>query len=310
MKLIPSILLFMTSVLAHAQQKEILIIGTMHTVPKIVKHSYQPLLKLAYQYKPEAIYVESPMANDTISWNYLKNGWSESYKRFYNLSDSLRKQYDFNSDHLQVLLKIALKDLAPQQLDTLVISFAYLRDYANYKYYSYLKKYGINGPKKPKRNENEDLSYKLASKLNAPLFNMDDQQTNDAYHLAWTACLKVGATNGDNQLNNQLNKEDYNKSILPAVLGNLGKHTNKKKSLARMHALNSFQYVTKSCEPCDLATKYWDERNARMAKNIVDQVGENSYTKSVVIVGAGHVVGLKAAIAQQNPNLIVNLIDK
>jgi len=50
-----------------AQEKEVLFIGTMHTVPKIVKNSYKPLLKKALKYHPEAIYVESPLANDTIS---------------------------------------------------------------------------------------------------------------------------------------------------------------------------------------------------------------------------------------------------
>ena len=41
------VLLWMTlfSMTVKAQQKEILIIGTMHTVPSIVKHSYSPLLK-------------------------------------------------------------------------------------------------------------------------------------------------------------------------------------------------------------------------------------------------------------------------
>ena len=68
---------------AQEQQKEVLIIGTMHTVPKIVQHSYKPMLKRALKYKPEAIYVESPKGNDSISWEYLKDGWSENYKAFY-----------------------------------------------------------------------------------------------------------------------------------------------------------------------------------------------------------------------------------
>ena len=50
-----------------AQKKELLIIGTMHTVPNIVKNAYRPLLKYAIDYAPEAIYVEYILAQDTIS---------------------------------------------------------------------------------------------------------------------------------------------------------------------------------------------------------------------------------------------------
>ena len=56
--------------ICSAQKKELLIIGTMHTVPNIVKNAYRPLLKYAIDYAPEAIYVEYIQARDTIS---LKN---------------------------------------------------------------------------------------------------------------------------------------------------------------------------------------------------------------------------------------------
>lgn len=50
-----------------AQEKELLIIGAMHTVPKIVKNSYKPLLDYTIEYKPEAIYVEYIHPDDTLS---------------------------------------------------------------------------------------------------------------------------------------------------------------------------------------------------------------------------------------------------
>ena len=55
---------------AFGQGKEILIIGTMHEVPKLVKNSYKPLLKYALKYKPDAIYVECVRSNDSISLSY------------------------------------------------------------------------------------------------------------------------------------------------------------------------------------------------------------------------------------------------
>ncbi|WP_379092951.1 DUF5694 domain-containing protein [Pedobacter sp. UC225_65] len=311
MKILTFFLFLCTSLaFGQGQKKEVFIIGTMHTLPKIVKNSYKPLLKMALKYQPEAIYVESPMPEDNISWEYLKNGWSNAYKKLYQLSDSLKRNYHFEARTVERLQQKKFEDLSPADLTILINSFAYLRDNANYELYSYLKKYGVKGAKKPLRNEDEDLSYKLALQLGiGRLFNMDDQQTNKEYHAAWQACVKLGAKNGDNELNNKLNRKDYKRSIVPALLGRLGRHTNSKAALERMHQLNSFSYVLNQNEPCALATKYWNERNYRMAKNIVTQVAKNPYVKNVVVVGAGHVVGLKAAIMQQDPNVVVKLID-
>ena len=55
---------------AVAQEKELLIIGTMHEVPSIVSHSYRPLLKYAKKYKPEAIFVSARY----LSARYLSPG--------------------------------------------------------------------------------------------------------------------------------------------------------------------------------------------------------------------------------------------
>ena len=85
--LIASLFLSIFILSAQKQPQEVLIIGTMHTVPKIVKKSYKPMLKFAKKYNPEAIFVESPMPNDTISWNYLKSGWSKKYQEFLNLKE-------------------------------------------------------------------------------------------------------------------------------------------------------------------------------------------------------------------------------
>ena len=73
MKFYNSIKVIFTSIAAllilnvFAQEKELLIIGTMHTVPSVVSHSYKPLLKYAKEYKPEAIFVEDISPEDTLS---------------------------------------------------------------------------------------------------------------------------------------------------------------------------------------------------------------------------------------------------
>ena len=126
-----SLLLILYNLEAQEQPKEILIVGTMHTVPKIVKHSYKPMLRRSKNYQPTAIYVESPMDSDTLSWEYLKNGWSKSYKQFYYLSDSLQTLFNFNEERYHQLLKKPLSEMTPLDLEFLIQSFAYNRDHAN-----------------------------------------------------------------------------------------------------------------------------------------------------------------------------------
>ncbi len=312
MKISIVILLFASSItLASAQhnEKEIFIIGTMHQVPKIVKHSYKPLLKIGLKYNPDAIFVESPVANDTLSWEYLKNGWSPAYKKFYYLNDSLQRTYKFDVDQHQHLLSLLTTELERKDIQLLINNFAYLRDFGNYDYYKYILRHGVKGSKRPLRNEDDDLSFKLALRLGKKMVvNMDDQQTNDEYHLAWRACMKAGSINGDNKINRKLNKKDYKASIIPALLGRLGKHNNTKGTLNRMHILNSYRYVTQKNEHCDLGTRYWDERYARIAENILREVYKSGNEKNLVVIGAGHVIGLKEALEKQDPEMRIRLL--
>ncbi len=291
------------------QEKEVLLIGTMHTVPKIVKNSYKPLLKKALKYKPEAIYVESPRAKDSISWEYLKNGWSKSYKEFYFLSDSLRHNFFFHKGKLNTLLQNDFENLSAKQLDTIIYSFAYLRNHANYRFYRYIKKYGVKGAKKPTRHEDGDLTAKLALQLNIKrLKSMDDQQTNEEYHLAWKKCARDGSKNGDNKKNQKLNKKHDNRAIIPALFGRLAKYVNKRKSLERLHKLAAFTYVKNKTKNCSLATEYWNQRNRRMAKNIGNQIEKSNAHKNIVIVGAAHIIGLEKALKQHFPHIKVKLL--
>ena len=290
-------------------EKEIVIVGTMHTVPKIVKHSYKPMLKYAKKYNPQAIYVESPMPNDTLSWEYLKNGWSKGYQAFYKLSDSLKKTFNFNEVKFNSTLNKSFEALTPSDLDYLITSFAYLRNEPNHDFYAYIKKYGIKGAKKPTRHEDGDLSMPLALALNIKtLTPMDDQRTNGEYHNAWKQCSKEGIKN--NAIISKLNKKEYNSAILPAIFRGLGRHTNKRKSLNRLHKMSSFTYVTKKTKGCTLGERYWDERNERMAKNIATQVIANNHTRNIVFVGASHVIGLEKELKEKYPNLKVTLMNE
>lgn len=304
------ILLSIFNLLGQKQPQEILIVGTMHTVPKIVKNSYKPMLHFAKKYNPEAIYVESPMANDTISWEYLKNGWSKGYQKFYKLSDSLQKYFDFNQSKFDDILQKPFASMNDTDLNYLMTSFAYKRDNGNYGFYKHLRKYGTTGSKEPLRHEDEDLTYKLALAMNQKrVINIDDQQTNKEYHNAWRKCSKEGSDNGNNAANSKLYKKNYNSAILPAIFRSLGKHTNKPKSLQQLHDMASFSYVIEDTEGCKEGRKYFDERNMRITKNIATQVIKSNKQKNIVIIGAAHVIGLQKEFKEKYPNLKVILMN-
>tara|TARA_R110002073_G_scaffold128999_3_gene275175 strand:+ start:140817 stop:141764 length:948 start_codon:yes stop_codon:yes gene_type:complete len=303
-------ILFTTVSFSQSTQKEVLIIGTMHTVPKIVKKSYKPMLRRAKKYNPQAIYVESPMANDSISWEYLKTGWSKGYQKFYQLSNSLKKSFDFNEVKFNSIIAKSHAEMTPKDLDYLINSFGYLRDNGNYGYYSYIKKHGIKGTKKATRHEDGDLTYKLALQIGIKMVaNMDDQRTNGEYHTAWNKCSKEGGSNGNNAVSRKLNKRDYNSAMIPAIFRGLGKHVNKRKSLERLHNMSSFSYVIEDTEGCKEGRHYWRERNERMADNIATQILTSENERSVVIVGASHVIGLEKALKENYPTLKIKLMN-
>lgn len=309
-KILFTVSIFIATLFSNGQEKqqEVLLMGTMHTVPKIVKKSYQPMLRVAKKYDPQAIYVESPMANDHQSWEYIKKGWSKGYQKFYKLSDSIQKTFDFDQTELNRILDKEHSEMTAEDLDYLIQSFIYQRDNGNYEYYSYIKKHGLSGSKKPTRHEDGDLTFKLAlQKGHKLVYNMDDQRTNGEYHAAWNKCVKEGVSNGNNVINNQLNKKDYNSAIIPAIFRGLGKHTNQRKTLERLHMLSSFSYVIQDTEGCKEGRKYWNERNARMAKNIASQVLNSENERNIVIVGASHIAGLEKELKENYPNLKVKL---
>jgi hypothetical protein len=305
---ITSFLFFSIASFAQEKQQEVLLMGTMHTVPKIVKKSYKPMLRYAKKYNPQAIYVESPMADDSLSWEYLKTGWSKGYQKFYKLSDSLQKSFDFNETKFNQILSKEHSAMTQEELTYLINSFIYKRDNGNYEYYSYIKKYGLEGANKPTRHEDGDLTYKLALKQGHKLvFNMDDQQTNGEYHNAWQKCVKEGRSNGNNVINNKLNKKSYNSAMIPAVFRGLGRHTNKRKSVNRLHSMSSFGYVIQDTPGCEDGRRYWNERNSRMADNIAKQILASNNQRNIVIVGAAHIIGLEEALKAKYPNLKVKL---
>lgn len=305
------ILIIYTTAFSQEHQKEVLLIGTMHEVPKIIKNAYRPLYKQALKYKPEAIYVETAMPNDSISWEYLKDGYSKSHQRFYVIADSLKRHYNFSETRLNKLLDKDFSGLTKDELQTIRLSFGYQRDWPNFQFYTYIAKYGVKGSKKPLRIENHDITAKLALALNhKKVYATDDQQTNKEFHIYWHKCETTTRENGDYIKLRKIEKKFERTMIIPSLFGRNGYYTNSTKTLNRLHTMSSLRYAMQKSNDCDLATQYFDERNQRIVKNLGTQILEKPNKKSVLIIGASHIIGVKEELEKQFPTIKVILFDE
>ncbi len=288
-----------------SEQAEIFIIGTMHEVPKIVKHSYKPLLKIAKKYKPDAIYVERQRPEDTLSViNY-----ESSY--FIPLGDSISKTFKKDVQRYRQLRKTSIYKMSKEDFKFLADHYAVYRDRANYAYYKYLFKFGINGSKKPLRNENYDLTAPLAIAMDMNfIYAMDHQHETQLYTQLSKLCYRESSKDGQLKKLKKHNKRDYRKHMIPAIFGNLGVYTNRIKTVKRYEYANRFEFRETPCTSCDDAANVWDRRNEGMARNIGTQVVKNNHKKAVIIVGAGHLLGIKKELEEQFPGIRIKIIDQ
>ena len=287
---------------AYAQDKELLIIGTMHEVPSIVSRSYKPLLKYARNYMPEAIYTEDIRPNDTLS---LKN----FTPKFLSIADSLSRTETIDEERFQELKKKRLSELGSDDYAFLTKTYLMKRDRANYSYYNYLKTYGIAGSKKALRNENGDLIIPLAIAVGiTELIPVDDHQTEKEYQLAWSKSIKAIKETGDDAVLSKLFKRDRQKRVWPSLWGKLGKYTNKPETLHRYYLVNSCRYVNHQNESTNAVRQLWDGRNHRIAENLAEKIKANPYQRNILIIGAGHVISVQEMLKQIYPELKVKLM--
>ncbi len=298
-----TIFLFTISCVAQNTQKEVFLMGTMHGVPKIIKHSYKPLFKRAMKYQPDAIYIERIRPEDTLSQK-------KAYQHYITYADSIKGTFEYEASRFETIRNKDLEHMSQDDFRYLAKSFLIKMDISNFKYYAYLLKHGLKGSKKPSREEDGDLSFKTAARLGLKyIHSMDDQSERDLYHQKWKECVEEGRKNGNNEIVNKLSKKDHRRSIIPAIFRRLGILNNKLNVMELFHRINSFRYVKTPCKPCEEGGVIWDNRNRKMAMNIGEQVMANQHQRNLVVVGAGHVVGMKAELEKLYPNIVVKIME-
>lgn len=120
-KYIGLLLFFAFSMSMASQEKEVLIMGTMHSVPAIVKNSYKPLLRYAMKYKPKAVYVEFICPDDTVSLQFFT-------PQFLRISDSLRNVKGVDEKRFEQLHTPSLQELKEEDFGFLSEAYLIKRD--------------------------------------------------------------------------------------------------------------------------------------------------------------------------------------
>lgn len=284
------------------EPKEVLIIGTMHYVPNIVKNSYKPLLKRAKKYAPEAIYVETPQADDTLS---MKN----AYPKFLAQVDTLRQELELDLEEVAQAQCKPLNTMSREDFKLLNQYYSLQLDHANAAYYQYLYQHGLEGSPQPTQEEDGDLTAKLAIHLGLKkLRSMDNQWYRPDYHRAWAACNKADREDGEIKNLKKISSGLRRTEIIAGLMGRVGMYVNSPKIMTKYHITNSFRYRETECEPCSEGRELWDARNLQMARNIGHQIREHAETRNMVIVGAGHVIGLQEVLEREFPDITVRLL--
>lgn len=311
MKYVLSLLLTLSVAFTAAQQQEIVLVGTMHQVPKIIKNSYKPLFRKSLAYQPDAIFVETAMPGDSLSWEYLKEGYSQNLQQFFKYSAKVRKEFDFDADSLNLWLSKDFEELTPGEFEKIKLSFAYQRDYPNYHYYRYVRKYFPDGHAKPKRHESYDLTRKLALRLrHKKVYAADDQRTNGQFHDHWYACQIAVDSTSIKKKERKIIRKLVLREVVPSALGRNGIVNNKLKHLQLLDSLSGLKFTDQNNSDCAAAVDYFNQRNRRFAHNLGTQIEANNFAKSILFVGASHIVGLKKELNRQFPDIKVVLFDE
>lgn len=270
--------------------------GVMHQLPEIVRTSYLPLLHIAKDYQPQAIYVECVPPEDEKSWEVI-------------CEKATGEMFDFWQIHndLQAVGQSLPTKFDKNDYGRAVGFFQHKGDYANTIYYLYK----INGtPKRAMGDEFYDLSLPLAVEMGIDSIRSFDCRIFDKdYYAAIKRATSEWSSNGNGEVYAKLFRKDYNASVLPAMFGNYGRYSNSRKALQRAHDINAFGFAVTRTQAVQDVEHFWKLRNEAMAGNIGRQIEQNSALRSIVFVGCGHVVGICRELKEKYPTLTVKMID-
>lgn len=282
--------------------KEVLLIGARHIVYDPENDVYGPVYQLVRDYAPETIFVEYPIPDDDKTWKSIcKFDLWKYLCKFKSTSDSLRKIYPFDELVLNRLIGKNYQNLTDSELDTIITSFTFLRDFANAELYSYFKDKGTERMVTyPYQDENRNLSYPLAISLRLnKIYGIDDQRDASEYAAASARVVQEIDTTDEHIAT--LFKRAVS---LPGDVWN----ANSLDAIEIKHKIASGRCVQPPTSASKRMIKYWDTRNERIVRNFISSFNAEPVTKGVIIIGSSHLLGVKEEIEKQADNITVKLI--
>ncbi|GAB5562977.1 MAG: hypothetical protein Wins2KO_00400 [Winogradskyella sp.] len=293
-------LFFVLAVSVNAQQtqQEILIVGDMHQLPKIVKGAYKPMAKKIIKYKPELIMAEYAKTGDTAAMGEW-NGWfKEAYLKH-------RDTFTYHKDEIKQLMNTPNIELDSLDFKKLQSYYLSIGDQGNTRMYRYYARHGATEKFKPYGNQNPDLTFQVMRKLGLKtVFGVDSHAGYQGYWPAWKRALRAGTTEGKKTFKKVIRKDKWG-NIFAGASWSLGRYVNKPKTLDMYYRINSLRFEGFEGEYFKIQQKKWDDRNVNMAKNILEVLSENKVGRSVLIVGAGHAKAVSDELKRLDPNLKV-----
>lgn len=298
-QLLLAILLSLSGHISAQEQQEILIVGDMHQLPAIVKRAYKPMVKKILKYQPELIMAEYSKTGDTAAMGEWNSKFKEAYLK-------QKKSYKIDKKEISKLKASPNTELDSLQFRKLQAYYLSIGDQANHRMYRYFARHGAIDKFKPYGNQNPDLTFQLTRKLELKeVYGVDSHLGYKGYWPAWQRALKAGTKEGRKTFKRVIRKDTWG-NIFAGTSWSLGRYINKPETLDAYYRINSLRFEGFSGDDYDLQMKKWDDRNANMAKNILEVLERNSEVKrSVLIVGAGHAKAVSEELKRLDPNLKV-----
>ena len=288
-------ILFIAITPCHAQQ-EILIVGDMHQVPKIAKRAYGPMLRKLLAYQPELIMAEFSKKGDTAAMG-------EWHSKFKEAHLAKKKVFEYDQAEMASLQKRPNHQLNEEQFKILREYYLSIGDHANHRMYGYFMSHGATKRFKPYGNQNPDLTFQLMRQLELKeIYGVDSHEGYAGYWPAWQRALEGGKEKGKKAFKKSMRKQDW-KTIWAVMTKSLGRYTNTPSTLDAYYRLNSLRFLGFAGEDHALQQRKWDDRNTKMAKNILALLGEKKVKRSVLIVGAGHAKAIGDELQKHQENI-------
>jgi len=334
MKLITFLLIFFfsgfTSFSQPIKKTEVLLCGTIHHIPDSVKQNWVAFRKFLQDYKPDAICVEYRMPGDSVS---LMQADGKNYAK---INDSLAKVWNIDMPNAKARIKelyTLLRQIDDWEKRIELYQLLYVQaDFGNanfqawraHRLISILPEEKINEirTKNPvykriewlarnlKNNEYSNVVFPLAVEFKIDyLVPVDDRTYNMNFSIAYTTAYdEVAGTKFENKA--RIFWEEFIKDESAEIKkGNALMFVNSAAWIKRSDYAQTGLYLSSGNSHHREYVRYWNLRNKKIAKNILDQIKGKGYKRVLVFMGNLHIPNMKKYMMNEKSISIKTISD-